>query len=99
MTTNDTVSMDDIPGDKYPALSSMFFKGSLPGQIRSVHKTRAENAKKVEDFKAAISEGDITLSADPLTTDLLKKLVELGVEVSAELADAVKAKSRGKAAE
>lgn len=96
---NDTVSMDDIPGAKYPALSSMFFKGALPGQIRSVYKSRVDNAKKVDDFKAAIATGDIKLSADQLTTDLLKKLVELGIDVSDDLAAAVKAKGRSKAAE
>lgn len=92
--TNDTVSMDEVSGADYPALSSMFFKGDLPGQIRSVYKTRETNAAKVKDFKKAIADGKITLSADKLTPSLLKKLAELGVDVAPELVDAVKANSR-----
>lgn len=97
--TQDTVTMDEIPGADYPALSAMFFKGELPGQIRSVHKTRETNAPKVNDFKKAIADGKIVLSAEKLTTDLLKKLVELGIDVSGELVNAVKERGRGKAAE
>lgn len=91
--TPEDVTMDTAPQAKYPALSPTFFRGGLPGQIRSVHKTRAENAAKVKDFKQAIADGEIKLEAAQLTTDLCKKLVELGVEVSEQLVAAVKAQA------
>lgn len=92
-TTPQDVTMDTAPQSKYPALSPTFFRGQLPGQIRSVHKDRESKAAKVKDFKQAIADGEIKLSADSLTTDLIKKLTDLGIEVDAATVEAVKAKN------
>lgn len=89
-----------FPEDRLPSppthgpaapLSPTFFRGRLPGQIDSVWGRR-EKPEVVQAFKAAIEDGRVRLDYAQLTEGLLKKLVELGVPVSQDLADAVKAK-------
>lgn len=94
--TDDTVSMDDVPGKEYQTLSSVFFRGELPGQIRSVYKTREENPGKVADFRKAIEDGKINLSAEVLTTELLRKLEVIGINVPQEIQDVVALRPRGR---
>jgi hypothetical protein len=69
---------------KYATLSSIFFFGSIKGQINSVFKTRVANPAKVEDYKAALAAGDVNLGTRPLTKSLTAKLVEMGMDPEAE---------------
>lgn len=70
---------------QYPNLNATFFRGSLEGQVNSVYKTKDTNAGKVEDFCKAVAAGEITLGDKPLKKSIATKLVQLGVEVPAEL--------------
>jgi hypothetical protein len=67
---------------KYQTLSSIFFYGSVQGQINSVHKARITNPQKVADFKSALAAGDVTLGVKPLKKSLQAKLVEIGIDPS-----------------
>jgi hypothetical protein len=69
---------------KYATLASIFFNGSVKGQILSVYKTRESNPAKVADYKAALAAGDVHLGTRPLTKSLTAKLVELGIDTEAE---------------
>jgi hypothetical protein len=40
---------------KYQTFSSIFFFGSVQGQINSVYKTRVANPQKVTDYKSALA--------------------------------------------
>ena len=65
-------------------MRSIFFFGSIKGQINSVFKTRVANPAKVEDYKAALAAGDVNLRTRPLTKSLTAKLVEMGMDPEAE---------------
>jgi hypothetical protein len=67
---------------KYPTLASIFFNGSVKGQINSVFKTRIANPQKVLDYKAALANGDVTLGTQMLKKSLTAKLVEMGIDPS-----------------
>jgi hypothetical protein len=64
----------DKPAPKYATLGTIFFSGSIAGQIKSVIKTRETNPAKVVD-------GDCTLGTEPLPQSLVAKLKVLGIEV------------------
>jgi hypothetical protein len=65
---------------KYVTLSSIFFIGSVKGQILSVYKARVANPQKVADYRAALANGDVHLGTRPLTKSLTAKLVEMGID-------------------
>lgn len=90
----DTVTLEDVPTSPYPALSGMFFKGKLPGQIRSVHADLTSKPAKLADFKKAISDGKISIDPEQLTTDLINKLTEMGIPVHEDVVNQVKARGR-----
>jgi hypothetical protein len=66
---------------KYATLGTIFFRGSIAGQIKSVFKTRETNPAKVVEYRQALANGDCTLGAEPLPQSLLDKLKVLGIEV------------------
>jgi hypothetical protein len=66
---------------KYATLGTIFFSGSIAGQIKSVFKTRETNPAKVVDYRQALANGDCTLGAEPLPQSLVTKLKVLGIEV------------------
>ena len=66
---------------KYATLGTIFFRGSIAGQIKSVFKTRETNPAKVVDYRQALANGDCTLGAEPLPQSLVAKLKVLGIEV------------------
>jgi hypothetical protein len=51
---------------KYATLGTIFFNGSIAGQIKSVFKTRETHPAKVVDYRQALANGDCTLGAEPL---------------------------------
>jgi hypothetical protein len=63
---------------KYKTLASIFFNGSVEGQILSVYRTRIVNPAKVLDYKNALAAGDVTFGVKPLKKSLMAKLVEMG---------------------
>jgi hypothetical protein len=69
---------------KYKNLSSIFFYGSVKGQINSVFKTRITNPQKVLDYRAALASGDCSLGTKPLTKSLRVKLTELNIDPAGE---------------
>jgi hypothetical protein len=50
---------------KYATLGTIFFRGSIAGQIKSVFKTRETNPAKVVDYRQALANGDCTLGEEP----------------------------------
>jgi hypothetical protein len=66
---------------KYATLGTIFFNGSIAGQIKSVFKTREINPAKVVEYRQALANGDCTLGAEPLPQSLVAKLKVLGIEV------------------
>jgi hypothetical protein len=66
---------------QYATLGTIFFNGSIAGQIKSVFKTRETNPAKVVDYRQALANGDCTLGAEPLPQSLVAKLKVLGIEV------------------
>ena len=66
---------------KYATLGTIFFNGSIAGQIKSVFKTRETNPAKVMDYRQALANGDCTLGTEPLPQSLVAKLKVLGIEV------------------
>ncbi len=66
---------------KYATLGTIFFRGSIAGQIKSVFKTRETNPAKVVDYRQALANGDCTLGEEPLPQSLVAKLKVLGIEV------------------
>jgi hypothetical protein len=66
---------------KYATLGTIFFRGSIAGQIKSVFKTRETNPAKVVDYRQALANGDCTLGTEPLPQSLVAKLKVLGIEV------------------
>ena len=68
---------------KYPTLSSTFFKGSTAGQINSVFKAREITPQKASDYKQALADGACTLGNVPLSKTLVVNLQTLGIEVPA----------------
>ena len=66
---------------KYATLGTIFFRGSIAGQIKSVFKTRETNPAKVVDYRKALANGDCTLGTEPLPQSLVAKLKVLGIEV------------------
>jgi hypothetical protein len=66
---------------KYATLGTIFFSGSIAGQIKSVFKTRETNPAKVVDYRQALANGDCTLGTEPLPQSLVAKLKVLGIEV------------------
>jgi hypothetical protein len=66
---------------KYATLGTIFFRGSIAGQIKSVFKTRQTNPAKVVEYRQALTNGDCTLGAEPLPQPLVAKLKVLGIEV------------------
>ena len=66
---------------KYATLGTIFFSGSIAGQIKSVFKTRETNPAKVMDYRQALANGDCTLGTEPLPQSLVDKLKVLGIEV------------------
>jgi hypothetical protein len=45
---------------KYATLGTIFFRGSIAGQIKSVFKTRETNPAKVVEYRQALANGDCT---------------------------------------
>jgi hypothetical protein len=45
---------------RYATLGTIFFNGSIAGQIKSVFKTRETNPAKVVDYRQALASGDCT---------------------------------------
>jgi hypothetical protein len=68
-------------GDKYATLGTIFFRGSIAGQIKSVFKTRETNPAKVVEYRQALANEDCTLGTEPLPQSLVAKLKVLGIEV------------------
>ena len=66
---------------KYATLGTIFFRGSIAGQIKSVFKARETNPSKVVDYRQALANGDCTLGTEPLPQSLVAKLKVLGIEV------------------
>ena len=66
---------------RYATLGTIFFNGSIAGQIKSVFKARETNPAKVVDYRQALANGDCTLGAEPLPQSLVAKLKVLGIEV------------------
>jgi hypothetical protein len=66
---------------KYATLGTIFFNGSIAGQIKSVFKTRETNPAKVMDYRQALANGDCTLGTEPLPQSFVAKLKVLGIEV------------------
>jgi hypothetical protein len=66
---------------KYATLGTIFFRGSIAGQIKSVFKTRETNPAKLVDYRRALANGDCTLGTEPLPQSLVTKLKVLGIEV------------------
>ena len=69
--------------NKYPNLTKNFLKGSLKGQINSVHGSRETNPGKVADFKKALADGEIVISS-VLTKGQCDKLTEMGIAIPDE---------------
>ena len=67
--------------DKYATLGTIFFNGSIAGQINSVSQTRETNPAKVMDYRQALANGDCTFGAEPLPQSLVAKSKVLGIEV------------------
>jgi hypothetical protein len=66
---------------KYPTLTSNFMKGSVAGQIKSIHRTRETQPEKLADFQRAIAKRDIVIRQAQLTPASRKKLAELDIEL------------------
>jgi hypothetical protein len=66
---------------KYATLGTIFFRGSIAGQIKSVFKTRETNPAKVVDYRQALANGDCSLGEEPLPQSLVAKLKVLGIEL------------------
>jgi hypothetical protein len=64
---------------KYPTLGANFMKGSVAGQINSIHRTRETQPEKLAEFKQAIARRDIPIRASQLTPASRKKLAECGI--------------------
>ncbi len=69
---------------KYKTLASIFFNGSVSGQINSVYKSRLSNPQKVLDYRDALVAGDVTLGTKALKKSLVIKLTELGIDPAGE---------------
>lgn len=69
----------------YPHLSRSFMRGSLKGQVLSVHRDRFAKPDKVLNFREAVAAADISLGTALLPKHLVIKLVELGIPVPPEL--------------
>ena len=65
-------------------LTKTFLRGSAHGQLRSVHRDRNSNKRKVAEFGQLIAKGVVNLHDGTLTRQDFAKLAELGIKVPAE---------------
>jgi hypothetical protein len=56
---------------KYPTLWANFMKGSVAGQIKSIHRTRETQPEKLAEFQKAAANRDIVIRQAQLTPQLL----------------------------
>ncbi len=64
---------------KCPHLSTNFLKGSLAGQIRSLHRDKGTKPDKLAEFQQAFKNRDIPTQGVQLTPQVRAKAVELGI--------------------
>jgi hypothetical protein len=64
---------------KYPHLSTNFLKGSLAGQIRSLHRDKGTKPDKLAEFQQALKNRDIPTQGVQLTPQVRAKAGELSI--------------------
>jgi hypothetical protein len=65
-------------------LYSIFFAGSVEGQVLSVYRARVINPQKVLDYRAALAAGDCSFGTKALKKSLVIKLNEMGIDHEGE---------------
>ena len=79
-------------------LTKTFLRGSAHGQLRSVHRDRSSNKRKVAEFEQLIAKGVVNLHDGTLTRQDFAKLEQLGIKVPPKSAGSSAAAPKASAA-